>query len=321
MARADLERPRCWRWVCVLGTARRGARRAGGDAQAVQACRPPTAQPGPITNGIGRQRWFTEGTESRARPRRSRGSCRRARSPSSPRPRRRLQRLHHHRHRAGSRRRALITSNDPALMRFDTANTSFLAPIQMPNSIARRRRPWRSAASDAWITDFDSDVVWRSGSATWPVHLLPGHRAGGRTRSTPPATPRFTQPDDVRARHQRERPDRRAPRSGHAAKRRPPMAAAERQPSRSRRPASGTARCTPQAVGRLEPEHGRRHAVGLTDVGPPGSRPLPRQRLVAQSATPRGSPRRRHHGGQGGEVERAVRDRRRARREPDGTRS
>jgi virginiamycin B lyase len=53
-----------------------------------------------------------------------------------------------------------ITSNDPTLMRFNVATQSFEAPVQMPNTSALGGN-LAVSATDAWITDFNNDVVWR----------------------------------------------------------------------------------------------------------------------------------------------------------------
>ena len=53
-----------------------------------------------------------------------------------------------------------ITSNDPALMRFNVATQSFETPVQMPNTSALGG-DLAVSATDVWITDFNNDVVWR----------------------------------------------------------------------------------------------------------------------------------------------------------------
>lgn len=53
-----------------------------------------------------------------------------------------------------------ITSNDPTLMRFDVASQSFEPPVQMPNSNALGGN-LAVGSTDAWITDFNNNVVWR----------------------------------------------------------------------------------------------------------------------------------------------------------------
>ena len=53
-----------------------------------------------------------------------------------------------------------LTSNDPALMRFDLATQSFQAPVPMPNTSALGGN-LAVSATDVWITDFNNDVVWR----------------------------------------------------------------------------------------------------------------------------------------------------------------
>jgi streptogramin lyase len=90
-----------------------------------------------------------------------------------------------------------ITSNDPSLMRFNVATQSFEAPVQMPDSNALGGN-LAVSATDAWITDFNNDVVWRYSLAN------------GQFTSTPVSDPAdvavdaagnawFTQPGDVNA--------------------------------------------------------------------------------------------------------------------------
>jgi streptogramin lyase len=90
-----------------------------------------------------------------------------------------------------------ITSNDPTLMRFDVATQSFEAPVQMPNTSALGGEVAVSA-TDAWITDFNNDVVWRY------------HLSNGQFTSSPVSDPAdvavdvagnawFAQPGDVNA--------------------------------------------------------------------------------------------------------------------------
>ena len=90
-----------------------------------------------------------------------------------------------------------ITSNDPTLMRFNVATQSFATPVQMPNTIALGGNVAVSA-TDAWITDFNNDVVWRY------------HLSDGQFTSSPVSDPAdvavdvagnawFTQPGDVHA--------------------------------------------------------------------------------------------------------------------------
>jgi streptogramin lyase len=90
-----------------------------------------------------------------------------------------------------------ITSNDPTLMRFNLSTQSFLTPVQMPNTSALGGNVAVSA-TDAWITDFNNDVVWRY------------QLADGQFTSFPVSDPAdvavdmagnawFTQPGDVNA--------------------------------------------------------------------------------------------------------------------------
>jgi streptogramin lyase len=90
-----------------------------------------------------------------------------------------------------------ITSNDPTLMRFSVTTQSFQTPVQMPNSSALGG-DLAVSGTDAWITDFNNDVVWRY------------HLSSGQFTSSPVLDPAdvavdaagnawFTQPGDVNA--------------------------------------------------------------------------------------------------------------------------
>ena len=90
-----------------------------------------------------------------------------------------------------------ITSNDPTLMRFNVATQTFAAPVQMPNTSALGG-DLAVSATDAWITDFNNDVVWRY------------RLANGQFTSSPASDPAdvavdaagnawFTEPGDVNA--------------------------------------------------------------------------------------------------------------------------
>jgi streptogramin lyase len=90
-----------------------------------------------------------------------------------------------------------LTSNDPALMRFDLATQSFQAPVPMPNSSALGGN-LAVSATDVWITDFNNDVVWRyqlsSGQFTsFPVSDPADVAVDGAGNAW------FTQPGDVNA--------------------------------------------------------------------------------------------------------------------------
>ena len=90
-----------------------------------------------------------------------------------------------------------VTSNDPALIRFNVQTQTFEAPIQMPNSGALAGN-LAIHGDDVWITDFNNDVIWRYSIST------------GQFTSTPASDPGdvavdaagnawFTEPGDVNA--------------------------------------------------------------------------------------------------------------------------
>jgi hypothetical protein len=78
-----------------------------------------------------------------------------------------------------------ITSNDATLMRFNVATQSFETPVQMPNTSALGGN-LAVSATDAWITDFNNDVVWR-------YHLSNGQFTSFPV-PTPPTSP-WTRPE------------------------------------------------------------------------------------------------------------------------------
>jgi streptogramin lyase len=53
-----------------------------------------------------------------------------------------------------------LTSNNPILLRFNLATMSFLAPIDIPNSIAVGG-DMAVHGDDIWFTDFNNDSLWR----------------------------------------------------------------------------------------------------------------------------------------------------------------
>lgn len=159
-----------------------------------------------------------------------------------------------------------ITSNDPELMRFDTATASFLAPVQMPNTGALGGTVAVSV-TDAWITDFNNDAVWRyrlsDGQFTpFPV-TDPGDVAVDAAGNA-----WFTQPGDVNAPGTSNigRID-----AATGAVRLFTTTVAPRDVTVA---TDGqvwfTARFTPQAVGRVDPVSGTVTVFPLTDVGPSG---------------------------------------------------
>jgi virginiamycin B lyase len=90
-----------------------------------------------------------------------------------------------------------ITSNDPTLMRFDVATLSFEAPVQMPNTGALGGDVAVSA-TDAWITDFNNDAVWRYSLASGQFTSFPVSDPGD-VAVDPAGNAWFTQPGDVNA--------------------------------------------------------------------------------------------------------------------------
>ena len=164
-----------------------------------------------------------------------------------------------------------VTSNDPTLMRFNVATQSFATPVQMPNTIALGGN-LAVSATDAWITDFNNDVVWRYSIAN------------GRFTSTPVTDPAdvavdaagnawFTQPGDVNA-----------PGTSNIGRSDAGTGAVTTTPTtdgsttvapRSIAVATDgqvwfTARFTPQAVGRLNPSSGSVTLFPVTNTGPSG---------------------------------------------------
>ncbi|MDX6357040.1 MAG: virginiamycin lyase [Nocardioidaceae bacterium] len=65
-----------------------------------------------------------------------------------------------------------VASNDPTLIRFNVATNSFLAPVQMPNSLALAGT-LAIHGDDVWITDFNNDVVWRYRISTGQFTSVP----------------------------------------------------------------------------------------------------------------------------------------------------
>ena len=164
-----------------------------------------------------------------------------------------------------------ITSNDPTLMRFNVATQSFEAPVQMPNTSALGGDVAVSA-TDAWITDFNNDVVWRyqlsSGQFTsFPVSD-PGDVAVDAAGNA-----WFTQPGDVNA-----------PGTSNIGRIDAVTGAVTTTPTtdgtitvapRDVTVASDgqvwfTARFTPQAVGRLNPADSSVTLFPVTNTGPSG---------------------------------------------------
>ena len=164
-----------------------------------------------------------------------------------------------------------ITSNDPTLMRFNVVTQSFEAPVQMPNTSALGGNVAVSA-TDAWITDFNNDVVWRYGISTGQFTSFPvsdpgdvAVDAGGNAW--------FTQPGDVNA-----------PGTSNIGRIDAATGIVTLTPTtdgsttvapRSITVASDgqvwfTARFTPQAVGRLDPSTGVVTLFPVANTGPSG---------------------------------------------------
>jgi streptogramin lyase len=181
--------------VLSLGTAALAA-----PVGALKQFKVPTAnsQPRAITNGSDGNRWFTEGTEFTSAPAKI-GRITPAGTITEFAP-----------DMADGCNICIITdiaqgqggilyltSNDPALMRFDVATQSFQAPVPMPNSSALGGN-LAVSATDVWITDFNNDVVWRyqlsSGQFTsFPVSDPADVAVDGAGNAW------FTQPGDVNA--------------------------------------------------------------------------------------------------------------------------
>jgi len=164
-----------------------------------------------------------------------------------------------------------ITSNDPTLMRFNVTTESFETQVQMPNSGALGGN-LAVSATDAWITDFNNDVVWRY------------HLSDGQFTSFPVSDPAdvavdvtgnawFTEPGDVNA-----------PGTSNIGRIDATTGAVTTTPTtdgsttvapRSLAVASDgqvwfTARFTPQAVGRLDPSNNSVTLFPVTNTGPSG---------------------------------------------------
>jgi streptogramin lyase len=164
-----------------------------------------------------------------------------------------------------------ITSNDATLMRFNVATQSFEAPVPMPNTNALGGN-LAVSATDAWITDFNNDVVWRY------------HLADGQFTFSPVSDPGdvavdaagnawFTQPGDVNA-----------PGTSNIGRIDAATGVVTTTPTtdgsitvapRGITVASDgqvwfTARFTPQAVGRLDPSNNSVTLFPVTDTGPSG---------------------------------------------------
>jgi streptogramin lyase len=164
-----------------------------------------------------------------------------------------------------------ITSNDPTLMRFDVATLSLEAPVQMPNTGALGGDVAVSA-TDAWITDFNNDVVWRYGLASGQFTSFPVSDPGDVAVDAA-GNAWFTQPGDVNA-----------PGTSTIGRIDAATGAVTTTPTTDGTltvaprditvAADGqvwfTARFTPQAVGRLNPATNAVTLFPVTDTGPSG---------------------------------------------------
>ena len=255
--------------VLSLGSAALAAPVAG-----LKQFKVPTAnsRPRAITNGSDGNRWFTEGTEFTAAPARiaritpagviteftpdAAAGCNVciitdiAQGPGSI---------------------LYITSNDPTLMRFNVATQTFAPPVQMPNTSALGGNVAVSA-TDAWITDFNNDVVWRYHLADGQFTSFPVSDPGDVTVDTA-GNAWFTQPGDVNA------PGTstigRIDAVTGTVTTTPTTDGSTTVAPRSVTVASDgqvwfTARFTPQAVGRLNPSNSSVTLFPVTNTGPSG---------------------------------------------------
>jgi len=227
----------------------------------------PNSQPRAITNGSDGNRWFTEGTDFTGAPAKiARITPAGAITEFAPTADDGCNFCIITDIAQGPGGVLYLTSNDPALMRFDTATTSFLAPIQMPNSSALGGTVAVSA-TDAWITDFNNDVVWRLRLADGQFTSFPVTDPGDVAVDAA-GNAWFTQPGDVNA------PGTSAIGRIDAATGAVTRTTTTVAPRSVAVAADGqvwfTARFTPQAVGRLNPSTGAVTLFPLTDVGPAG---------------------------------------------------
>ena len=164
-----------------------------------------------------------------------------------------------------------ITSNDPTLMRFNVATGSFETPVPMPNTSALGGT-LAVSATDAWITDFNNDVVWRYQLANGQFTSVPVSDPGDVAVDVA-GNAWFTQPGDVNA-----------PGTSNIGRIDATTGVVTTTPTtdraitvapRSITVASDgqvwfTARFTPQAVGRLNPSNNSVTLFPVTDTGPAG---------------------------------------------------
>jgi streptogramin lyase len=234
----------------------------------------PTAnsQPRAITNGSDGNRWFTEGTEFTSAPAKiARITPAGAITEFAPGVADGCNFCIITDIAQGPNDILYITSNDPTLMRFNAATQGFETPVQMPNTSALGGN-LAVSATDVWITDFNSDVVWRY------------QISNGQFTSFPVVDPAdvavdvagnawFTQPGDVNA-----------PGTSNIGRIDAATGAVTRTPTtdgsttvapRDITVASDgqvwfTARFTPQAVGRLNPANNSVTIFPVANTGPSG---------------------------------------------------
>jgi streptogramin lyase len=234
----------------------------------------PTAdsQPRAITNGSDGNRWFTEGTEFTSAPAKiARITAAGVITEFAPDAADGcnfciITDMAH-----GPGDILYITSNDPTLMRFNVATSSFETPVQMPNTSALGGN-LAVSATDAWITDFNNDVVWRYDLATGQFTPFPvSDPADVAVDAAGNAW--FTQPGDVNA-----------PGTSNIGRIDAATGAVTTIPTtdgsttvapRDITVASDgqvwfTARFTPQAVGRLDPASNSVTLFPVTNTGPSG---------------------------------------------------
>jgi len=234
----------------------------------------PTAdsRPRAITNGSDGNRWFTEGTEFTGAPAKiARITAAGQITEFTPEPVDGCNVCIITDIAQGPADILYITSNDPTVMRFNVATQTFDTPVQMPDSAALGGN-LAVSGTDAWITDFNNDVVWRY------------HLSDGQFTSSPVVDPGdvavdgagnawFTQPGDINA-----------PGTSNIGRIDAATGAVTTTPTsdgsttvapRSVTVATDgqvwfTARFTPQAVGRLDPSTDSVQLFPVANTGPSG---------------------------------------------------
>ncbi len=139
------------------------------------------SQPRAITNGSDGNRWFTEGTDSTLAPAKiaritpTGGITEFAPSVADGCNACLISDIAQ-----GPEGILYLTSNDANLMRFNVATQTFEPPVPMPNSNALGGNLALSA-TDAWITDFNNNVVWRYSLSTGQFTSVPAVDPGDVT--------------------------------------------------------------------------------------------------------------------------------------------